>query len=176
MKIEETSLKGVYLITPDIHRDYRGEFAETFSKRDFAAYNLETEFVEYDVSMAYYNVLKGMHGDTNTVKLVECVYGSVYDVVLNCDRTSPDFGKWQSFILSDANKCALYIPPMYGNSYYVLSDKCIFTYKKSVYFEDVKEFTYRWNDPFFHIEWPTQAPVISARDREARLVEQPLGI
>ena len=109
-------------------------------------------------------VLKGMHGDAGTYKLVQCVYGSVYAVILNCDETSADFGKWQSFVLSAENKHQLYIPPMYGNGYYVLSDTAVYAYKQSTYYGDYPQFTYKWNDPRFNINWPDDTVIVSERD------------
>ena len=105
-----------------------------------------------------------MHGDSGTYKLVQCVFGSVYAVVLNCNEKSPDFGKWQSFILSDKNKFQLYIPPFYGNGYYVLSDLAVYSYKQSTYYGDYKQFTYKWDDERFGIKWPSSPRVISKRD------------
>jgi dTDP-4-dehydrorhamnose 3,5-epimerase len=165
MKIEQTKLAGVYLITPHIHEDYRGELAETYNEAEYAKSGLNAHFVEYDTSMARHNVLKGMHGDDITTKLIEVVYGEVYAVIVNCDETSPDFGKWQSFILSETNHRALYIPPKYGNGYYVLSDKCVYLYRKSEYFIDGREFTYAWNDPRFGIVWPVDNPILGERDK-----------
>ena len=105
-----------------------------------------------------------MHGDPGTFKLVQCVSGSVYAVIVNCDETSEDFGKWESFILSEENKHQLYIPPMYGNGYYVLSDVAVYTYKQSTYYGEYKQFTYKWNDERFGIKWPAKAMIISERD------------
>jgi dTDP-4-dehydrorhamnose 3,5-epimerase len=115
------------------------------------------------VSMSYKNVLRGMHGDRETTKLVQCLHGTVYSVVVNCDEASAYFGKWQGFILSDKNHHQLYIPPLYGNGYYVLSETSIYTYKMSKPHSD-SQFTFAWNDPRFGIRWPTDRPVLSARD------------
>ena len=126
---------------------------------------MEAEFVQDDISASVKGVLKGMHGDAGTYKLVQCVYGEVYAVILNCDETSSDFGKWQSFVLSSKNKHQLYIPPMYGNGYCVLSDVAVYSYKQSTYYGEYQQFTYKWNDPRFGIKWPTgENIIISERD------------
>jgi len=162
--VEETLLKGVYLVKPSVHEDARGNFYETYNEQEYVKAGLTAKFIQDDISKSVKGVLKGMHGDAGTYKLVQCAYGNVYAVILNCNETSPDFGKWQSFILSDENKYQLYIPPMYGNGYYVLSDIAVYTYKQSTYYGEYKQFTYKWNDKRFGIEWPAPADVISERD------------
>lgn len=164
MLIEETSLDGVYLVKPSVHEDKRGNFYETYNEKMYCDAGLNAKFVQDDISKSVKGVLKGMHGDAGTYKLVQCVYGCVYAVILNCDPESDDFGKWESFILSDENKYQLYIPPMYGNGYYVMSDIAIYSYKQSTYYGDYKQFTYKWNDKRFKIKWPEEATIISERD------------
>lgn len=164
MKVEKTTLTGVYLIKPDAHEDARGNFYETFNEKAYRDAGLTAKFVQDDISKSVKGVLKGMHGDPGTYKLVQCAFGAVHAVILNCDETSSDFGKWESFLLSDENKHQLYIPPMYGNGYYVLSDVAVYTYKQSTYYGEYKQFTYKWNDPRFDIIWPAEASVISERD------------
>ncbi len=165
LQIEKTTLDGVFTVTPDVHEDQRGNFYETYNEQAYKAAGLCASFVQDDVSASVKGVLKGMHGDAGTYKLVQCVYGAVYAVILNCDENSPDFGKWESFLLSAENKRQLYIPPMYGNGYYVLSDLAVYTYKQSTYYGEYKQFTYKWNDERFKIEWPADVQIISERDK-----------
>ena len=162
---EKTSLAGVYLIKPSVHEDERGNFYETYNENAYKKAGLTAVFVQDDVSKSKHGVLKGMHGDSGTFKLVQCVYGKVYAVILNCDENSPDFGKWESFILSAENKYQLYIPPMYGNGYLVLSEEAVYTYKQSTYYGDFKQFTFKWNDKRFGIVWPDDISIISERDK-----------
>jgi len=161
---EKTELSGVYLVKPSAHEDRRGNFYETYNEKEYKAAGLTAEFVQDDISCSVKGVLKGMHGDAGTYKLVQCVHGKVYAVILNCDETSEEFGKWQSFELSAENKYQLYIPPMYGNGYYVMSDVAVYSYKQSTYYGEYKQFTYKWNDERFRIEWPAEAIIISERD------------
>ncbi len=165
LKVEKTTLEGVFLVKPLSHEDDRGNFYETYNDKEYKNSGLTANFVQDDVSKSKKGVLKGMHGDSGTYKLVQCVYGEVYAVVLNCNPNSSDFGKWESFILSSDNKYQLYIPPMYGNGYYVMSDIAVYTYKQSTYYGDFKQFTYKYNDPRFGIQWPGEALVISERDK-----------
>jgi dTDP-4-dehydrorhamnose 3,5-epimerase len=160
---KDTDLRGVKLVVTDRFEDYRGELGGVYDEREYAALGLDAKFVYDMVSMSYKNVLRGMHGDSETTKLVQCLYGTVYSVVVNCDESSADFGKWQGFILSDRNHYQLYIPPLYGNGYFVLSESSVYTYKMSKSHSD-NQFTYAWNDPRFGIRWPSDKPVLSARD------------
>ena len=162
---EKTTLKGVFLVKPNAHEDARGNFYETYNEKEYNEAGLTAKFVQDDISKSVKGVLKGMHGDPGTYKLVQCAYGEVYAVILNCDETSPDFGKWESFLLSSENKHQLYIPPMYGNGYYVLSDVAVYTYKQSTYYGEFKQFTYKWNDERFGIKWPAEVSIISERDK-----------
>jgi dTDP-4-dehydrorhamnose 3,5-epimerase len=164
--VKDTKLAGVRLVVTDRFEDYRGELGGVYDEREYAKLGLDANFVYDMVSFSYKNVLRGMHGDSETTKLVQCLHGTVYSVVVNCDETSSDFGKWESFILSDKNHHQLYIPPLYGNGYYVMSDDSVYTYKLSTFYSE-KQFSYRWNDPRFGIRWPTDKPVISERDEKA---------
>lgn len=164
MKIEQTTLKGVYLITPDVHEDSRGVFYETYNEEVYKKAGLTAKFIQDDISVNTKGVLKGMHGDPGTTKLVQVFEGSVQAVILNCDEKSVDFGKWESFILSADNKKQLYIPPMYGNGYYVLSDHAVYCYKQNTNYGDFKQFTYKYNDSRFGIKWLGEAGIISDRD------------
>ena len=165
IKVEKTTLDGVFLVIPDVHEDSRGNFYETYNRNDYIEEGLDAVFVQDDVSCSKKGVLKGMHGDAGTTKLVQCVYGSVYAVVLNCNEASRDFGKWESFELSSKNRYQLYIPPMYGNGYFVMSDIAVYSYKQSTYYGDYQQFTYKWNDSRFNILWPDGLTVISERDK-----------
>jgi dTDP-4-dehydrorhamnose 3,5-epimerase len=163
MVVEDTKLEGVKRIITDRFEDYRGELGGVYDRVSYAEAGLDAEFVYDMASMSLKGVLRGMHGDSETYKLVQCLYGTVYSVVVNCNEQSPGFGRWDGFILSDKNHHQLYIPPKYGNGYFVLSEISIFTYKMSKAHSD-NQFTYAWNDPRFGIRWPTDKPILSERD------------
>ena len=122
------------------------------------------KFVQDDISVSSKNVLRGIHGDDQTWKLVSCLYGKFYLVVVNCDKQSIDFGKWQSFVLSDKSRLQVLVPPKYGNAHLVLSDMTIFHYKQSTYYEPSKQFTYKWDDSQLNIWWPIKNLILSQRD------------
>ena len=105
-----------------------------------------------------------------TWKLITCLYGRFYLVVVNCDKDSEHFGRWQSFVLSEYNRHQVLVPPKYGNGHLVLSDRAIFHYKQSTYYDPSRQFTYKWNNPRLNIWWPVRAPILSRRDDSGRFV------
>lgn len=171
--VHDTSLKGVKYLTTDRFEDLRGEYGGVYDEALYAANGLTVKFVADQVSFSYRNVLRGLHGDTRTTKLVQCLHGTVYTVAADCDPDSPDFGKWQSFILSDKNHKQLWVPPMYGLGYYAQTETVVFTYKLSCSLTPPEEqFTYRWDDPAFQIHWPGKTPILSLRDQKAPFVSE----
>lgn len=165
MIIEKTDLNGVLLIKPDIFEDFRGNYTEVYNKYEYTKNGISDVFVQDDFSTTYKGVLRGMHGDPKTAKLVRCAYGRIYQVVLSCDPNSEQFGKWQSFILTHENRHQIYIPPMFGNGFYVLSDVAVYSYKQTTVYGEAKQFTYKWNDSRFNIKWPDNNPILSERDK-----------
>ncbi|OHB76555.1 MAG: dTDP-4-dehydrorhamnose 3,5-epimerase [Planctomycetes bacterium RBG_16_55_9] len=159
-----TRLKGVLLIKPTFFEDHRGEYLELYNEKLYKSKGVEADFVEDDVSIGTRGVLKGIHGDSVTWKLISCVHGKFYLVVVNYNERSADFGKWQSFVLSDVNKHQVLVPPLHGNGHLVLSEKSIFHYKQSAYYDPTRQFTIKWNDPRFAIWWPNPNPILSQRD------------
>lgn len=164
MEITKTTLGDVLLIKLDVFEDYRGEYIETYNEELYRKKGINIKFVQDDISVSTKNVLRGIHGDSETWKLISCLYGKFYLVVLNCDNSSKSFGKWESFVLSDVNRLQVLVPPKYGNAHLILSDKAIFHYKQSNYYNPAKQFTYKWNDPKFNIWWPIKNPILSQRD------------
>lgn len=170
MKVNKTALEGVSLIELDVFRDHRGEYVETYNEELFLKHGINVKFVEDDISVSLENVLRGIHGDAVTWKLISCLYGKFYLVVLNCDTESPCFGKWESFELSDRNRQQVLVPPKYGNGHLVLSDIAVFHYKQSTYYDPKRQFTYKWDDPRFSISWPINNPTLSKRDELGHFV------
>lgn len=164
MKVEKTSLEGVLLIKPSIFEDFRGNYTEVYNKKLYKENGITADFIQSDLSTTYKGVLRGMHGDSKTAKLVQCAYGRIYQVVLNCNPESDQFGKWEAFILTHENRHQVYIPPMFGNGFYVLSDVAVYSYMQTSYYGDAKQFTYKWNDLRFGIYWPDKQPILSQRD------------
>jgi len=171
IKVEPTKLPGVFLISVDAFEDHRGWYVETYNEDLYRQHGVETKFVQDDISVSRQNVLRGIHGDTETWKLISCLYGQFYLVVVNGDRESADFGKWQSFVLSDRNRQQVLVPPKYGNGHLVTSEMAIFHYKQNTYYNPAGQFTLKWNDPDLNIWWPVTNPIISMRDEAGRFVK-----
>ena len=164
IQVSKTELEGVLLVKPHVFEDHRGEFVETYNEELYRKSGIDVQFVQDDISVSSRNVLKGIHGDAETWKLVSCLYGKFYLVVVNCDVNSESFGKWQSFVLSDVNRLQVLIPPNYGNGHLVLSDRAIFHYKQSTYYDPARQFSYKWDDPRLNVWWPSGSPILSRRD------------
>lgn len=166
MKIANTKLQGVKLITPEVFRDHRGEYVETFNEKEYFSAGVRCKFVQDDVSVSKKGVLRGIHGDEKTWKLVQCLHGKFFLAVVNCDPYSSDFGESISLTLDDQKRQQVLIPPMFGNGHYVLSEKAIFSYKQSEYYDRMSQFSYRYDDKRFKIKWPFKGePILSKRDK-----------
>ena len=153
------------MIKLDVFEDFRGEYVETYNEDLYRAHGIDVKFIQDDISVSSRHVLRGIHGDSTTWKLVSCLYGRFYFLVVNADNDSEDFGKWQSFVLSDKNRMQVLVPPKHGNAHLILSETAIFHYKQSTYYDRSKQFTYKWDDPRFNIWWPIDNPILSQRDR-----------
>ncbi len=165
MKVEKTKLDGVLLITPPtIFEDHRGTYVEIFNDELYKKAGVTCEFVQDDISTSSKHVLRGIHGDAQTWKLISCLYGQFYLVVINNDPDSPQYRQWDAFVLSDRNRLQVLVPPKFGNGHLVLSDVAIFHYKQSTYYDRAGQFTLLWNDPDLGIWWPIQNPIVSRRD------------
>jgi dTDP-4-dehydrorhamnose 3,5-epimerase len=171
MQVKKTKLDGVLVIKPEVFEDFRGQYVETYNEDVYNKNGVTTRFVQDDISVSSRHVLRGIHGDAETWKLVSCMYGKFYLVVVNCDKESANFGKWQSFVLSDVNRLQVLIPAKHGNGHVVLSEQAIFHYKQNTYYNPKGQFTYKWDDPQLKIWWPVKNPLLSQRDEIGRFVE-----
>ena len=169
IEICNTELNGVSLIKPTFFEDHRGQYLEIYNDQLYKSQGIDIDFVEDDISIATRHVLKGIHGDSLTYKLISCLHGKFYLVVINYDKNSNEFGKWQSFILSDVNKFQVLVPPNFGNGHLCLSGKSIFHYKQSEYYDVSRQFTIKWDDPRFDIWWPINDPILSQRDQSVKI-------
>ncbi len=164
MIVEKTKLADVLLIKLDAFEDHRGSYLELYNKKMYRENGIAIEFVEDDISIATRCVIKGIHGDLSTWKLISCLHGKFYLVVIDYNEESKDYGKWESFVLSDSNNYQVLVPPKHGNGHQCISDKSIFHYKQSSYYNPEEQFTIKWNDPRFDIWWPIKKPILSRRD------------
>jgi len=166
MKVEKTNLDGVLkIIPPTIFKDFRGEYVEIYNKNFFKESNINVEFIQDDISVSIKNVLRGIHGDGKTWKLISCLYGSFYLVVVNNDASSKQYKKSISFTLSDKNRLQILVPPKFGNGHLVLSDLAIFHYKQNTNYDRSSQFTIKWDDEDYNFGWPIKDPILSERDK-----------
>lgn len=165
MEVSETKLEGVLLITPPtVFRDERGVHVELYNKRQYQSCGIDIEFVQDNISVSKQNVLRGIHGDYETWKLISCPHGTFYLVVVNWVEGSSQYRHWESFELSDQNRKQVLVPPSFGNGHYVLSQHAVFSYKQSSYYNRNAQFSIAWNDPDLAIDWPCNDPILSKRD------------
>jgi dTDP-4-dehydrorhamnose 3,5-epimerase len=166
LRVEKTELDGVLIIHPPTQfEDFRGDYIETYNKAIYHQAGITDDFVQDDSSMSTRHVLRGIHGDMRTVKLVSCLYGKIYLLVVNNDPDSPQFRRWQAFTLSDRNHQQIYIPAKFGNSFLVMSDTALFHYKQTSSYDRAGQFTIKWNDPAYGFWWPVAQPILSVRDQ-----------
>ena len=150
--------------------DHRGHYWTSWNKRKMIK---NIDFKHDKFSLSKKNVLRGLHGDNKTWKLISCPYGEFFLVVVNCKKKSKSYLKWKSWILSHKNGIQILIPPNYANGHLCLSDECLFHYKlsyKGAYFDVKKQFSLRWNDPKLKINWRIKKPILSNRDKMAKLL------
>jgi dTDP-4-dehydrorhamnose 3,5-epimerase len=165
IEVSKTRLDGVLLIKPPtIFEDFRGTYVEIYNEKLYKEAGIAVDFVQDDISISAKDVLRGIHGDHSTWKLISCLYGKFYLVVVNGDKSSPQLGQWDSFVLSDSNRQQVLVPPKFGNGHLVLSKQAIFHYKQSTYYSRAGQFTILWNDPKINIWWPIKNPIVSKRD------------
>jgi dTDP-4-dehydrorhamnose 3,5-epimerase len=171
MKVSDTNLHGVKLIIPERFEDHRGSYMEIYDSEKFKHISSE-EFIQDDISISNKHVLRGLHGDRRTTKLVTVLNGSGYALIADNRKESPTYRKWQSFTLSKQSRHMLLLPPGIGNSILALEDNMIYYYKQNTHFVDGQQFTLKWNDPEWDFWWPINTPILSLRDQSGGYVEE----
>lgn len=168
MKFEATHLEGVWLVEPEPRNDPRGFLARTYCEREFAAQRLNVRWVQQNhTSTRIRGSVRGMHWQAEPspeIKLVRCVEGAVYDVVVDIRKESPTFGRWQGFELSARNMRALYIPGGYAHGFQCLDDACQLLYAMSEFYVADLARGVRCDDPEIGITWPHPVSNLSPRD------------
>lgn len=170
IRVDSTELYGVKAIVLDPFEDHRGTYVELFDTESYAEITGGIVFVQDDVSISRRNVLRGLHGDFETTKLVTVLSGEGYAILADNRPESPTYHQWQSFRLSRHDRIQLLIPPGIGNSVVALSEEIVYFYKQDTHFVLGRQFTIRWNDPEWAFEWPIDTPILSARDQRGSYV------
>lgn len=169
MLFRKLSIEGAFAIEIERAEDERGFFARTFSAREFESLGLETDFVQRSIS---YNrrrgTLRGLHFQASPhgeTKLVRCIRGSAFDVIVDLRPQSPTFGQWASEEISEENYRAVYVPQGCAHGFQALADGTELAYEIAPEYRPQSARGVKWNDPSLAIPWPLE-PILSARDQD----------
>lgn len=169
MKFIETPLKGAFVIELEKHGDERGFFARAFCKKEFAEIGLNNEIVQINNSLsAHEGTLRGMHYQLEPKsedKIVRCIKGALFDVILDLRKNSKTFGKWFGIELTSENRKMLYAPKGFAHGYQTLENDTEAFYMVTEFYSPELERGIRWNDPKFNIKWAKEPTHISEKDQ-----------
>ena len=168
LKVLRTVLPGVLIIQPDVFKDNRGFFMETYHRKKYADKGLDQSFVQDNLSYSTLGTLRGLHYQypNAQAKLVQALKGEIYDVAVDIRQGSPSFGQWAGAHLSDENKNQLFIPQGFAHGFCVISDTALVVYKCSSFYAPESEKGILWSDPDIGIDWPVKDPVLSPKDSQ----------
>jgi len=174
IKIESTYLQDVVVLVPDIFKDARGFFMETFREDQFKALGLPHQFVQDNHSRSAKGVLRGLHFQWAPPmgKLMRVSLGSAFLVAVDIRKGSPTLGKWAGVVASDENRRQVWAPPGFARGFCVLSDVAEIQYKCTGIYNNKGESGILWNDPQIGIEWPLTDVQLSDKDRKAQTLAQ----
>lgn len=175
MEIIKTSIEGLLIIKPDVFKDERGYFFESYNKERFLKHGLDMTFVQDNESKSGKGVLRGLHFQKPPYaqgKLVRVVKGSVLDVAVDIRKGSPTYGKWEATVLSEENKEMFWIPEGFAHGFVTLEENTVFTYKCTNVYNKESEGSLRWNDPDIKIDWNIDNPILSEKDKISPLFKE----
>jgi dTDP-4-dehydrorhamnose 3,5-epimerase len=172
MKFRDAPLRGAYVIEPEKKSDDRGFFARIFCEQELAGQGLVSHFVQANNSLSLKRgTLRGLHYQlppAAEVKIVRCVRGAIYDLILDLRADSPTFGKYFGETLTAENRLMMYVPRGFAHGTLALEDDTEILYFVSNFYDADRERSIRFDDPKFGIEWPITPSVISDKDRGVR--------
>ncbi len=172
MEVKKTKINGVFLIKPQIFKDKRGYFFESFNSKKFnETTDLDIHFVQDNQSLSSKNVLRGLHFQHppyDQAKLVSVIKGKVLDVVVDIRKDSETYGEYLAEYLSEENHHQLFIPKGMAHGFLTLKDETIFSYKCSNYYDKKSEDGIIWNDSSLNIDWKITNPLVSEKDQLAQ--------
>lgn len=176
-----TVLAGSFVIEPSVFEDDRGWFARFYCKNEFEAIGHKKEWVQLNHSFTKEKgTIRGMHYQLypfREIKMVKCIAGAAYDVIIDLRKNSPTFLKWFGTELSAKNKRMLYIPEGFAHGFQCLQDNCELIYHHSEFYAPNSEAGVKYNDPMINISWPLPVANLSPRDEShAPLKENFKGI
>jgi dTDP-4-dehydrorhamnose 3,5-epimerase len=178
MRFAPTAIAEVIVVEPDVFRDARGFFLETYHERKYRDGGIEPRFVQDNHSRSLLGTLRGLHAQRTRPqgKLVRVLSGEIFDVAVDIRPRSPTFRRWVGERLSADDHRQLYVPPGFAHGFCVLSDAAEVAYKCTDFYDAADEITILWSDPEIGIVWPVREPLLSERDRNAPPLRQALGL
>jgi dTDP-4-dehydrorhamnose 3,5-epimerase len=158
----------VLLIEPDVHRDARGFFLETYHAERYHAHGIASTFVQDNHSRSATGTLRGLHVQVRRAqgKLIRVISGEIFDVAVDVRVGSPTFGQWVGSVLSADNFLQCYVPEGFAHGFAVTSRSAEVEYKCTDLYDAADELGVAWNDPALRIHWPVERPILSARDAQ----------
>ena len=176
MKFKEKTIKGVYIIEPELKIDERGYFFRVFCHKELAENGINFRIVQINRSLnTKKGALRGMHFQNPPKaedKIVQCIKGAIYDVAIDLRPGSETFGQWVSEELTEENKKMFLIPKGFAHGYQALKDESEVLYFSSEFYSPEHEGGVGWNDPFFNIKWPIKEVILSEKDKIWPLMKQ----
>ena len=175
MKIKESDIKGLLVISPDVFGDERGYFFESFSFKSYEQAGINFNFVQDNISKSKKGTVRGLHyqiGEKAQGKLCQVIRGKVLDVAVDIRYNSPTFGKYFSIELSEDNHFQFWMPPGFAHGFSVLSDEAVFHYKCTEYYNKEHERSILYNDSNLNIDWKVETPIVSEKDKQAKLFKE----
>jgi len=172
MEIIKTPIEDLLIIQPQVFRDDRGYFFESFNRQHFIDAGLDLHFVQDNESKSQKGVLRGLHFQNPPYaqgKLVRVIKGSVLDVAVDIRKNSPTYGQYFTLELNEVNKTMLWIPQGFAHGFATLADDTIFSYKCTNNYNKASEGSILWNDSDLNIEWNIKDPNLSEKDKNAPL-------
>jgi dTDP-4-dehydrorhamnose 3,5-epimerase len=168
MKINTTSVKGILIVEPETFKDKRGFFMETYNQKRYHASGIDATFVQDNLSCSLKNTVRGLHFQIKhpQAKLIQVLFGEIYDVAVDLRQGSATFGKYTGIHLSNENRRQVFIPEGFAHGFCVLSEFALFSYKCSEIYAPDDEGGIIWSDPDINIDWPVKKPIISEKDKQ----------
>lgn len=168
MIFTEAALKGAFVIDPEPASDDRGVFARVWCEKEFAAHGLSSHWVQSSISLSRRKgTLRGMHyqiAPNEEVKLVRCIAGAIYDVIVDLRPTSPTYGRHVGLMLTAENRRSLYIPKQFAHGFLTLQDNSEVSYHMSEFYVPSSARGIRWDDSQLGIEWPEPVVIVAEKD------------
>ena len=169
MKFIELDLAGAYLIEYRLLEDSRGYFCRSFCEEEFRKKGLKSQFLQSNISFSSFKgTLRGLHWQKppfSEAKLLRCVRGAVWDVIVDLRPTSSTFSHWQAVELREGDGKSLYIPEEFAHGFYTLEESTELNYQHTEVYSPKSEAGILWKDPSIAIEWPGEPRYISERDQ-----------